>query len=101
MGQHALDDCIPPAIEIAKLAKIPGGEALKDRTALIPASTRDIGTPIGREDTGSRKAEYDFISLHRIGRPEEVAEAAVFFASAKASYIATRFLRWTAGGSIR
>jgi hypothetical protein len=75
LGQHAFDDCIPPAIEIAKLAKISGGEEVKDKTALIPGSTRDIGTPIGREDTGSRKAEYDFIPLRRIDRPDEVAEA--------------------------
>ncbi len=30
--------------------------------------------------------------LHRLGRPEEVAEAAVFLASAKASYITNAIL---------
>ncbi len=37
-----------------------------------------VGTPIGRNDMGNRKPEYDIIPLRRIGRPEEVAEAAVF-----------------------
>jgi NAD(P)-dependent dehydrogenase (short-subunit alcohol dehydrogenase family) len=46
-----------------------------------------VGTPIGRNDMGSRKAEYDIIPLRRIGKPEEVAEAAIFLASDKASYI--------------
>jgi NAD(P)-dependent dehydrogenase (short-subunit alcohol dehydrogenase family) len=46
-----------------------------------------VGTPIGRNDMGNRKPEYDIIPLRRIGRPEEVAEAAVFLASDKASYI--------------
>jgi 3-oxoacyl-[acyl-carrier protein] reductase len=46
-----------------------------------------VGTPIGRKDMGNRKPEYDVIPLRRIGRPEEVAEAAVFLASDKASYI--------------
>jgi 3-oxoacyl-[acyl-carrier protein] reductase len=46
-----------------------------------------VGTPIGRTDMGNRKPEYDVIPLRRIGRPEEVAEAAVFLASDKASYI--------------
>jgi NAD(P)-dependent dehydrogenase (short-subunit alcohol dehydrogenase family) len=46
-----------------------------------------VGTPIGRKDMGNRKQEYDIIPLRRIGRPEEVAEAAVFLASDNASYI--------------
>lgn len=46
-----------------------------------------VGTPIGRKDMGNRKPEYDTIPLRRIGRPEELAEAAVFFASEKSSYI--------------
>ena len=51
-----------------------------------------VGTPIGREDMGTRRAEYDFIPLRRIGRPEEVAAAAVFLASDKASYITNMIL---------
>lgn len=51
-----------------------------------------VGTPIGDKDMGSRKPEYDFIPLRRIGRPEEVAEAAVFLASEKASYITNTIL---------
>jgi NAD(P)-dependent dehydrogenase (short-subunit alcohol dehydrogenase family) len=51
-----------------------------------------VGTPIGRRDMGNRKAEYDIIPLRRIGRPEEVAEAAVFLASDKASYITNTIL---------
>jgi NAD(P)-dependent dehydrogenase (short-subunit alcohol dehydrogenase family) len=35
-----------------------------------------VGTPIGSKDMGNRKPEYDIIPLRRIGRPEEVAEAA-------------------------
>lgn len=46
-----------------------------------------VGTPMGQKDMGNRKPEYDIIPLRRIGRPEEVAEAAVFLASDKASYI--------------
>ncbi len=41
---------------------------------------------------GNRKAEYDSIPLRRIGRPEDVAEAAVFLASEKASYITNTIL---------
>jgi NAD(P)-dependent dehydrogenase (short-subunit alcohol dehydrogenase family) len=51
-----------------------------------------VGTPIGDKDMGSRKSEYDFVPLRRIGRPEEVAEAAVFLASEKASYITNTIL---------
>ncbi len=46
-----------------------------------------VGTPIGRRDMGNRKLEYDSIPLRRIGQPEDVAEAAVFLVSEKASYI--------------
>jgi len=46
-----------------------------------------VGTPIGSKDMGNRKPEYEMIPLRRIGRPEDVAEAAVFLASNKASYI--------------
>jgi NAD(P)-dependent dehydrogenase (short-subunit alcohol dehydrogenase family) len=51
-----------------------------------------VGTPIGRNDMGNRKPEYDIIPLRRIGRPEEVAEAAVFLASDRASYITNSIL---------
>jgi NAD(P)-dependent dehydrogenase (short-subunit alcohol dehydrogenase family) len=51
-----------------------------------------VGTPIGRNDMGNRKPEYDIIPLRRIGRPEEGAEAAVFLASDKASYITDSIL---------
>lgn len=51
-----------------------------------------VGTPIGAKDMGSRQPEYDIIPLRRIGRPEEVAEAAVFLASDKASYITNSIL---------
>jgi NAD(P)-dependent dehydrogenase (short-subunit alcohol dehydrogenase family) len=51
-----------------------------------------VGTPIGQKDMGNRKPEYDMIPLRRIGRPEDVAEAAVFLASDKASYITNTIL---------
>jgi enoyl-[acyl-carrier-protein] reductase (NADH) len=51
-----------------------------------------VGTPIGQKDMGQRKPEYDIIPLRRIGRPEDVAEAAVFPASDKASYITNTIL---------
>jgi len=51
-----------------------------------------VGTPIGRKDMGNRKPEYDSIPLRRIGQPEDVAEAAVFLASEKASYITNAIL---------
>lgn len=51
-----------------------------------------VGTPIGQKDMGNRKPEYDSIPLRRIGRPEDVAEAAVFLASDKASYITNTIL---------
>jgi NAD(P)-dependent dehydrogenase (short-subunit alcohol dehydrogenase family) len=51
-----------------------------------------VGTPLGRKDMGNRKPEYDSIPLRRIGRPEDVAEAAVFLASEKASYITNTIL---------
>jgi NAD(P)-dependent dehydrogenase (short-subunit alcohol dehydrogenase family) len=51
-----------------------------------------VGTPIGSKDMGSRKPEYDMIPLRRIGQPEDVAEAAVFLASDKASYITNSIL---------
>jgi NAD(P)-dependent dehydrogenase (short-subunit alcohol dehydrogenase family) len=51
-----------------------------------------VGTPIGQKDMGNRKPEYDMIPLRRIGRPEEVAEAAVFLASDKSSYITNAIL---------
>jgi NAD(P)-dependent dehydrogenase (short-subunit alcohol dehydrogenase family) len=51
-----------------------------------------VGTPLGRKDMGNRKSEYDTIPLRRIGQPEDVAEAAVFLASEKASYITNSIL---------
>ena len=51
-----------------------------------------VGTPIGSKDMANRKPEYDMIPLRRIGRPEDVAEAAVFLASDKASYITNTIL---------
>lgn len=51
-----------------------------------------VGTPLGQKEMGNRKPEYDFIPLKRIGRPEDVAEAAVFLASDKASYITNTIL---------
>jgi NAD(P)-dependent dehydrogenase (short-subunit alcohol dehydrogenase family) len=51
-----------------------------------------VGTPIGQTEMGRRKAQYDMIPMRRIGRPEEVAEAAVFLASDKASYITNSIL---------
>lgn len=51
-----------------------------------------VGTPIGQKDMGQRKTEYDIIPLRRIGQPEDVAEAAVFLASDKASYITNTIL---------
>jgi 3-oxoacyl-[acyl-carrier protein] reductase len=51
-----------------------------------------VGTPLGRKDMGNRKTEYDSIPLRRIGQPEDVAEAAVFLASEKASYITNAIL---------
>ena len=51
-----------------------------------------VGTPIGSQDMGNRKPEYDMIPLRRIGQPEDVAEAAVFLASDKASYITNSIL---------
>lgn len=51
-----------------------------------------VGTPLGQKDMGSRKPEYDIIPLRRIGRPEDVAEAAVFLASDNASYITNTIL---------
>lgn len=51
-----------------------------------------VGTPIGQKDMGNRRPEYDIIPLRRIGQPEEVAEAAVFLASDKSSYITNAIL---------
>ncbi len=51
-----------------------------------------VGTPVGRRDMGNRKPEYETIPLRRIGQPLDVAEAAVFLASEKASYITNAFL---------
>jgi 3-oxoacyl-[acyl-carrier protein] reductase len=51
-----------------------------------------VGTPLGQKEMGTRKPQYDFIPLKRIGRAEEVAEAAVFLASDKASYITNTIL---------
>ncbi|MGH7831614.1 MAG: SDR family NAD(P)-dependent oxidoreductase, partial [Candidatus Binatia bacterium] len=51
-----------------------------------------VGTPLGRKEMGSRKPEYDSIPLRRIGQPEDVAEAAVYLASEKASYITNSIL---------
>jgi NAD(P)-dependent dehydrogenase (short-subunit alcohol dehydrogenase family) len=51
-----------------------------------------VGTPIGQKEMGNRKPEYYMIPLRRIGQPEDVAEAAVFLASDKASYITNTIL---------
>ncbi len=51
-----------------------------------------VGTPLGRKDMGNRKSEYDSIPLRRIGQPEDVAEATLFLASEKASYITNAIL---------
>jgi len=51
-----------------------------------------VGTPLGSREMGNRKTQYDTIPLRRIGQPEDVAEAAVFLASEKASYITNAIL---------
>ena len=51
-----------------------------------------VGTPIGLKEMGNRKPEYEIIPLRRIGRPEDVAEAAEFLASDKARYITNTIL---------
>ncbi len=51
-----------------------------------------VGTPLGKKEMGNRKLEYDSIPLRRIGQPEDVAEAAVFLASEKSSYITSAIL---------
>jgi NAD(P)-dependent dehydrogenase (short-subunit alcohol dehydrogenase family) len=51
-----------------------------------------VGTPVGRRDMGNRMPEYDAIPLRRIGQPADIAEAAAFLASEKASYITNAFL---------
>src|ERR687898_1722970 len=51
-----------------------------------------VGTPIGSKDMGNRKPEYEMIPMRRIGRPDDVAEAAVFLAFDKASYITKTIL---------
>lgn len=90
---------------------IPGGAAYSVSKGAINALTRQaavdlaphkirvngiisgiVGTPMGQNEMGNRKPEYDMIPLRRIGRPEEVAEAAVFLASDKASYITNTIL---------
>ncbi len=90
---------------------IPGGAAYSVSKGAINALTRQaavdlapheirvngiisgiVGTPMGQKEMGNRKPEYEIIPLRRIGRPEEVAEAAVFLASDKASYITNAIL---------
>ena len=51
-----------------------------------------VGTPIGAKDMGNRKPEYDIIPLRRVSQPEDVAEAALFLASDKATYITNAIL---------
>ena len=51
-----------------------------------------VGTPLGKKDMGNRKSEYDSIPLKRIGQPEDVAEAVLFLASEKGSYITNAIL---------
>ncbi|TAJ90586.1 SDR family oxidoreductase [bacterium] len=58
-----------------------------------------VGTPLGSKEMGNRKTEYDTIPLRRIGQPEDVAEAALFLASEKASYI-TNIILPVDGGRI-
>ena len=50
-----------------------------------------VGTPIGSKEMGSRKPKYDMIPLRRMGQLD-VAEAALFLASDKASYITNSIL---------
>lgn len=64
-----------------------------------------VGTPVGRRDMGNRKPESSTIPLRRIGQPEDIAEAAAFLVSEKASYITNTILpvdgrRMNAMGSV-
>jgi len=56
-----------------------------------------VGTPIGSKEMGSRKPKYDMIPLRRMGQLD-VAEAALFLASDKASYITNSILPVDGGG---
>lgn len=58
-----------------------------------------VGTPVGRRDMGSRAGEDPAIPLRRIGRPEEVAEAAVYLAGDRAAYVTGAFLPVDGGRS--
>ncbi len=58
-----------------------------------------VGTPIGKREMGKRKPENAAVPLRRIGKPEEVAEAAAFLVSEKAAYI-TNIILPVDGGRI-
>ncbi len=77
----------------------PGGAAYSVSKGAINSLTKQAAADLAPEIRVNGiisglvgQPEYDSIPLRRIGRPEDVAEAAVFLASDKASYITNTIL---------